>query len=91
MLQTRCKTLSIVGIKIRHATTSQMLEAWIGLQFRIEAPFLLACCWIKCNQELVRGTHIHVVANLDWRHLIGGFTRVITRFQITSTECPCYF
>ena len=65
-----------------------MLESRIRLHSRIEFPLLLAGSRIEREQNLVRRTEIDRVADLNRRHFVGNFARIVRGLQIAGLELP---
>ena len=73
---------------IRDATAGHVLEGRVGVQLRIEVPFLFTGGRVEREQTLVRRTQIKHIADFNWRHFVGQFTRIVRHLQVAGTEYP---
>ena len=76
---------------IRDATAGHVLEGRVGVQLRIEVPFLFTGGRVEREQTLMRRTQIKHIADFNWRHFVGQFTRIVRHLQIAGTEHPGFF
>ena len=73
---------------VRDATAGDMLEGRIRLHARIEFPLLLAGGRVEREQNLVRRAEVDRVADLNRRHFVGNFARIVRGLEIAGLELP---
>ena len=80
----------IIGARfvVRNAAAGHVLERRIGVQLWIKVPFLFTGGRVEREQTLVRRTQVKHIADFNWRHFVGQFTRIVRHFQVAGTEYP---
>ena len=73
---------------VRDAAAGDVLEGRVGVQLRIEVPFLFTGGRVEREQTLVRRTQVEHIADFNRRDFVGQFTRIVRHLQVAGTEYP---